>query len=235
MYGSAFIKRRLAAQRALAEQQSSQESVSLPKGAADLFRTSKYSDITIVCGGQNWDLHKSIICTQSDFFAKACNWLSRQAKPARIDLCDDDDSAAVAAMLYFFYHGDYRVSDDHSDDFLPMVLHVKLYVMADKYFNERLRRAAFAKLAVDMYLGWKTNAFADAVAEIYAPHSGKHDELRELAVMRTRGHASSLFRERKRYAGFRAMAWSTPEFAADVARALATGGGIKGVPVKAKA
>ncbi|KAK4891416.1 hypothetical protein LTR27_009911 [Elasticomyces elasticus] len=196
-----------------------QKAVGLPKGAADLFRTSKYSDLTVTCGGLEWNVHKSIICTQSDFFAKACDGSFREAKEARIDL-SSDDHRAVAALLYFFYHGDYCAADTHSEDFSPMMLHVKLYIMADKYFSERLRQVSFSKLVFDMGMGYKTHAFADTKAEIYATTSSD-SQLWAIAVKATKEHASSLFGVRKYNVRFKEVAWTTPEFAADVARALA--------------
>lgn len=37
-----------------------------------LFDSERFSDVTIVCEGRRLHAHKTIICTQSDFFAKAC-------------------------------------------------------------------------------------------------------------------------------------------------------------------
>ncbi|KAK4926606.1 hypothetical protein LTR49_006540 [Elasticomyces elasticus] len=220
VYGTAFIKRHLSERRILSEGRRLQQTVALSKGAADLFRTSKYSNLTVMCGGLQWNVHKSIICTQSDFFAKACDGSFREAKEARIDL-SDDDHRAVAALLYFFYHGEYCAADAQSKDLPPMLLYVKLYVLADKYFSERLRQVSLSKLVSDMSMGYKTHAFADTVVEIYATTSSDN-QLRALAVKVTKEHASSLFGARKYNARFKQVAWSTPEFAADVARALAT-------------
>ncbi|KAK5701084.1 hypothetical protein LTR17_022915 [Elasticomyces elasticus] len=220
VYGAAWFKRHLSERRATSEERRLQKAVDLPKGAADLFHTSKYSDLTVTCGGLEWNVHKSIICTQSDFFAKACDGSFREAKQARIDLSIDDHQA-VAALLYFFYHGDYCAAETHSEDFSPMMLHVKLYIMADKCFSERLRQVSLSKLVSDMSTGYKTHAFADTVAEIYATTSSD-SQLRSLAVKVTKEHASSLFGVRKYNARFKEVAWSTPEFAADVARTLAT-------------
>jgi hypothetical protein len=38
-----------------------------------LLDSSKYSDLTIQCDDQQWLVHKSIVCSQSDFFSAACD------------------------------------------------------------------------------------------------------------------------------------------------------------------
>ena len=39
----------------------------------DLFGSSKYSDLTISCGSDEYKVHRAIICQLSDFFATACD------------------------------------------------------------------------------------------------------------------------------------------------------------------
>lgn len=38
-----------------------------------LLESGKYSDLTLKCVSRNWKAHKSVLCIQSDFFAKACD------------------------------------------------------------------------------------------------------------------------------------------------------------------
>lgn len=38
-----------------------------------LLESGKYSDLTLYCGSRKWKAHKSVLCIQSDFFAKACD------------------------------------------------------------------------------------------------------------------------------------------------------------------
>ena len=45
----------------------------LINSVSSLFSSSKYSDLTIHCGSDVYELHRAIICPRSDFFAAACD------------------------------------------------------------------------------------------------------------------------------------------------------------------
>lgn len=44
-----------------------------PAHFSTLLASGKYSDLTLTCGTRHWKVHKSVLCLQSDFFAKACD------------------------------------------------------------------------------------------------------------------------------------------------------------------
>jgi hypothetical protein len=39
----------------------------------ELLQSSKYSDLTIICGNREFNIHRSIVCPRSRFFAAACD------------------------------------------------------------------------------------------------------------------------------------------------------------------
>ncbi|KAK3646240.1 hypothetical protein LTR56_008591 [Elasticomyces elasticus] len=80
---------------------------SLTKAIQALFFDEKYTDLTIKCGGTIWAVHKAVVCTQSSFFAKACDGSFKEAEEGVITL-KEDDSAVVNGMLRFMYGHDYR-------------------------------------------------------------------------------------------------------------------------------
>lgn len=40
---------------------------------ATLLDTGKYTDLKLVCGEMELKVHRAVVCTQSDFFDKACS------------------------------------------------------------------------------------------------------------------------------------------------------------------
>lgn len=152
----------------------------------------------------------------------------QEAREATIDLKDDDESAA-AAMLYYLYHGTYSSKNIT----IPAVLlHVRVYVLADKYFIPELRNKALSNLSEAVKTAWNQDGFTAAVKEIYnnTPRDtdGAKHELRNVVLAVATEHASALFGTRTEHSIFKEMALSTPEFAADVAGAVACATKSKG-------
>ncbi|KAF2431542.1 hypothetical protein EJ08DRAFT_669916 [Tothia fuscella] len=71
-----------------------------------LLEIGKYSDLTIVCGQKEYQVHRAIICSRSGFFDGACSNPFREAETGIIDLSEDDPEA-VDLMINYFYHLDY--------------------------------------------------------------------------------------------------------------------------------
>jgi hypothetical protein len=46
---------------------------SIYSSLASLLFADKYSDLTIACGGRTFQAHRAVVCSQSAFFAKACD------------------------------------------------------------------------------------------------------------------------------------------------------------------
>ncbi|KAK4696047.1 hypothetical protein P7C71_g1801, partial [Lecanoromycetidae sp. Uapishka_2] len=64
-----------------------------------LFNSAKYSDLTVTCGSDVYNLHRAIVCPRS-------TWFDKEAKTATIDLKEDNPDA-VNRMLIYLYTLDY--------------------------------------------------------------------------------------------------------------------------------
>ncbi|KAF2868279.1 hypothetical protein BDV95DRAFT_610241 [Massariosphaeria phaeospora] len=70
-----------------------------------LLASGEFSDFVITCGDKTWNVHKTILCPRSGFFARAINF-GKEKDEGKIDL-PDDDSTTVEYMLQFLYGADY--------------------------------------------------------------------------------------------------------------------------------
>lgn len=52
-----------------------------------------YSDLTIVCGGKRYPVHRALLATRSSFFERACQNSFLEAQTGVIDLSEDDPEA----------------------------------------------------------------------------------------------------------------------------------------------
>lgn len=61
---------------------------SAPSGLAGIMGSDKYSDLKFVCQGQEFKVHKAIVCTQSPVLAAACDgsFQVKTAKTAQVGL-----------------------------------------------------------------------------------------------------------------------------------------------------
>lgn len=160
---------------------------SLPTGAAafypkiaTLLSSGKYSDLTIKCkGGGKWKVHRAIVCLQSKPFAAALD----SPLAGTLDL-GDEECDVVDCLVHFLYSADYSVHRraidpmDISDD-TPLIqdmnftynpgllLHTKVYIVAEKYDVLSLKELAASKFSAALLREGKTSLFADSLKLLY--------------------------------------------------------------------
>lgn len=70
------------------------------------FRDQKYSDLTIICGNEEFKVHRVLVCMRSPFFAAACDGNFMESQTGIVTL-KEDDLETVKRMISYFYTLDY--------------------------------------------------------------------------------------------------------------------------------
>jgi len=76
-----------------------------------LLQTGKHSDFVIVCGDDTYNVHKSIVCSQCDFF-EAASKFGKEGEEGKIDLADDEPEI-VKYMVQYLYELDYHIPSEN--------------------------------------------------------------------------------------------------------------------------
>ncbi|KAK5011825.1 hypothetical protein LTR60_004694 [Cryomyces antarcticus] len=142
----------------------------LGQGLGSMFDNPKYSDLVVTCGRRAFKVHKTIICSQSKWFASACEGGFLEAESGVIDL-DADDPNAVEAMLRFYYTSSYNEDDKidaESGVVVPrMLLNARVYTVADKYNILELKNLSKAKFKLAVATSLTNDGLQNALAKLY--------------------------------------------------------------------
>ena len=182
---------------------------------------SEDTDLVITCKGQEWKVHKFCLCAQSDFFQSTCAGGFKEAKENKIDL-DDDDPQVVEAFIHYLYNFDYGEYTNRQTDVVPIVLDVRMYAIAEKYFVAPLKKLAADKFETRAQTEWNTPSFADAAAEVYDSTADRSNPIKHTIINIVKKHSNELLNKSKGHAQFLKVLSATTDFGADVSVALAT-------------
>jgi hypothetical protein len=143
----------------------------------------------------------------------------QEAKEGKINL-DNDEPEAVEAMLHYMYHGSYVDPGNAPQDIAPILLDVRMFIIADKYFIKPLKSVTRAKFAQHCADEWKSADFALAIREIYATELSD-TSVKDIAIKTIREHTGEFFTDRDTYEGIHKAMRDIPAFGADVLGELA--------------
>ena len=127
---------------------------------------------------------------------------------------------AVAAMMFWFYHFKYD-SKSLDEGLSPVILDIRTFVIADKYFIAPLRENAFTGILKCLNLGWDKDTLPEAIDEIYSLEPTHKDMLKSAVTSILLAHPE-LLRDRQKYAKFHEVFDKPSGFSQDVAIAYAT-------------
>lgn len=95
--------------------------MTLPFGLdlAGLLTSGQYSDMTLVCDGREFKVHKLVVCSLSPVLASAMKEPFEEAQTGVLHV-KDFDTHTVEQMLQFLYTGDYTVSQAPQNGTAPL-------------------------------------------------------------------------------------------------------------------
>ncbi|PSN72342.1 hypothetical protein BS50DRAFT_249250 [Corynespora cassiicola Philippines] len=202
----------------------------IPEAARRRFDTGQLPDLIVRCRQDEYHVHRVIMCSHSQWFARVCPKLPLGTATSSIDL-SAEDSDAVDAMFQYCYRLDY------TDNFLSLssagylihspTPHIDIYLLADRYSIPALKLLAAekfrARAAVLSQVESNKDRFFQAVQATYAstPSIGT-DTLRQVAVKLCADHSEQFILQGHKTAAriFRLMD-ETPAFRVDFIKELA--------------
>jgi hypothetical protein len=177
-----------------------------------LLKSAKYSDLTLVCKGREFYVHRAVLCPKSTFFDAACSGGFKESYSGRIEL--EDDPATVERMISYVYTLDYRdeehqqpesgscdpmpcdeTSDSGREEDQPALFgttSVRVYTIADKYDIPPLKELAKTKFQTWGEKNWARKEFSDIVKEIFESTPKSDRGLRDIATRIVALHADVL-------------------------------------------
>ncbi|KAE9963535.1 hypothetical protein BLS_009204 [Venturia inaequalis] len=200
------------------------------------FESGKYSDLVIRSGRRKFNVHKNVVCGQSEWFEKAVKENAFLEGETGVISMNEDKLDAVAAMLDYLYTQDYAISSvagqsSGRDDFdtvlnkswpAAMKFNLQVYELANRFRIPGLKHLAeynFRSVAENQ---WDLPEFTEAVKYAYsiAPPGPTGQDLRNIVIRNSASQARYLFG--KGQEAFVDMMEEVAEFGKDLSRELAS-------------
>lgn len=188
--------------------------VRLSPGISGLFNSPLYSDLKVRCKDCTvYNVHKSIVCSQSAFFTNACKPEHgfKESRDGIIDLTEES-SAVVGRLLEYFYRHNYTVGS------CTFLTRAELCAAADFFQVSGLETLASERFETEvMRKGfWKGRRLRRAIEFAYSTALSSSKRLRECVVKVAGEHLDELKDDKV----FVETSWNISEFSLDVAEAL---------------
>ncbi|KAK4182685.1 BTB/POZ protein [Podospora australis] len=112
---------------------------------AKLLETGLFSDVTVRCQDREWNLHKAILCTRSEWFEKALNGKFQEAQTGIVKI-EDFEPEAVNWVVRYIYTGACHIPSlkGKSTRKTNFVTSIEVYTVADFF-----QLAPLVKIALD--------------------------------------------------------------------------------------
>ncbi|KAH6663134.1 BTB/POZ protein [Verticillium dahliae] len=94
---------------------------------------ANYTDMTIICGDMEYQVHKAIVCPRSKYFDAMFSHGMQEKDTSRVDL-SDHNPFAVNALIKFLYELDYEASHTTATQLKDTELHSALELESEPYY-----------------------------------------------------------------------------------------------------
>ncbi|KAI1751274.1 BTB/POZ protein [Xylaria castorea] len=173
---------------------------------ANVLNSGDYSDLTLVCEGQEFQVHKAIVCAQSPVLATALKGGFKEAKTNTFHVADFDPTT-VKCMLDYMYTGKYEqmppgFCDDNKDQAQATendknksssgtwIYHGLVNCIADYFWLPELAKMATVILDRLTQEDWSEDAFCDL---LYGTHGRtRNSNFRIMLATRATDHIGEL-------------------------------------------
>ncbi|GAD94933.1 BTB/POZ domain protein [Paecilomyces variotii No. 5] len=179
------------------------------------YNSSTFSDFTIATKGQEFKVHKLIVCSQSGYFARFFerDWKEVTENVIRLD---EDDPRAVEAMINFMYGFTYDNSGSEHGRVSPMLFNIRVYQIATKFDIPKLKNEAQGNFNNAIKKCWEMDDFPTAIEDAYEPTTSADRGLRDAVVTVSVNHIDHLLKKDN----FKGGLSKTTGFAADIVQRL---------------
>ncbi|KKZ66758.1 hypothetical protein EMCG_07589 [[Emmonsia] crescens] len=139
-----------------------------------LLTSKQYSDCIIECQGENFYVHKAVVCTQSPVIAAAMDGQFQEARTETMHLFSFDVET-VKRMIDYLYTGHFNgdledevVNDGTGDDDLETLLKIRIQVhaIADYLEVSGLRERSIESICRVLGINWSMTRFLSAMKKI---------------------------------------------------------------------
>ncbi|KAH6612379.1 hypothetical protein C7974DRAFT_77384 [Boeremia exigua] len=184
-----------------------------------LFNNTNYSDAKIDIHDVILPVHKSIVCIQSDYFAKAFRQEFVEGDTGVIKF-RQGDGAAYWRVFEYLYTGDYaeKLSTEKFAviDNDALLIEPCVYALADMFFLEDLKALCVLKLRTKLKELWTSDEFPACIQKVYASTSDTNCEMRFAVLESATTHAHDLSAKE----GFRNLLREGGDFTVEYVNAL---------------
>ncbi|KAI1080042.1 BTB/POZ protein [Whalleya microplaca] len=114
-----------------------------------LLKSGLFSDVLVKCDGREWNLHKAILCSRSQWFRAALTNGFQESMTGVITL-EEQDAEVVDWLIYYIYKEEFPrvITGNHNTIFTHLTC---LYKAADFFQLDRAQRLCIDMLKVELH------------------------------------------------------------------------------------